>query len=197
MEIPWISVDAIGGFLVWCKNTIAGVFSGAVGTGAPLFVLFGIPMRWLDIVLLLVTVGFVVFYVSLDERISAGEAKRQATLDAKYLKPAPIEIKHSRWEKVTVLIRSGNESDWRLAIIEADTMLDQFLSQLGYPGSSIGEKLKLCTRANFPTLDDAWTAHKVRNQIAHSGSDFHISQRQALHIYYLYERIFREGRFIG
>jgi hypothetical protein len=195
MEIPWITPAGIALFFKGLFSSVSSFFQALTGTTAPLFVIFGIPMRWFDIALVLILCGFMVGYLVLSDRIGAVEEKRQAAIDAGYLKPAKVEVKHSRWEKITVLIRSANPSDWKLAIIEADTMLDAFLTQLGYPGSSLGEKLKMCTKPNFPTVDDAWTAHKVRNQIAHN-SEYALSQRQALYVYYLYERIFREGGFI-
>jgi hypothetical protein len=99
---------------------------------------------------------------------------------------------HHRWNHVRELIESGEESDWRQAIIEADIMLDDLLSQLGYIGNTVGEKLKVVDPSKFHTLNEAWEAHKVRNEIAHQGSAFqltdHIAYRTILH----YENVFRE-----
>ena len=49
-------------------------------------------------------------------------------------------------------------------------MLDDMLARQGYVGDGVGEKLKAAEPENFRTLQDAWEAHKVRNQIAHEGS---------------------------
>lgn len=101
-------------------------------------------------------------------------------------------VDHSRWEYIMQLIESGQETDWRQAIIEADIMLDEVLTQLGYQGDSIGEKLKSVSPSHFATLNNAWEAHKVRNEIAHSGSQFQLSEHIAHRTIANYEAVFRE-----
>lgn len=96
---------------------------------------------------------------------------------------------HARWAHIQTLIAGSSESEWRQAIIEADIMLEEVLMQAGYAGVSVGDKLK---NASFKTLDDAWEAHKLRNDIAHRGSAFHLSDKQALHAIQRYERVFTE-----
>lgn len=96
---------------------------------------------------------------------------------------------HSRWAHIKSLIESPNESDWRQAIIEADIMLEEILNQAGYPGASVGDKLKT---ASFNSLDDAWEAHKVRNDVAHRGSSFHLDDKTAFRAIQKYERVFTE-----
>lgn len=99
---------------------------------------------------------------------------------------------HHRWNHIRELIESGEQSDWRQAIIEADIMLDDLLTQLGYQGASLGEKLRAVDPSKFRTLEEAWDAHKVRNQIAHQGSSYpltdHLAYRTILH----YENVFKE-----
>jgi len=99
---------------------------------------------------------------------------------------------NSRWSDVTTHIASENPNDWRLAIIEADIMLEQVLDDAGYAGSTIGDKLKSANTSAFRTVQDAWDAHKVRNQIAHAGSDFVLTKRIAQEVIVKYERVFRE-----
>jgi hypothetical protein len=50
-------------------------------------------------------------------------------------------------------------------IIEADKALDLALRLAGYSGS-LGEKLK-SAGARFSDLDAVWSAHKLRNRLAH------------------------------
>lgn len=97
-----------------------------------------------------------------------------------------------RWVHIQSLIASTNASDWRTAIIEADIMLDDMLKEQGYVGEGIGEKLKLVSPSTFGTLNDAWEAHKVRNQIAHEGSSFDLSDTLARRTISRYESVFRE-----
>lgn len=99
---------------------------------------------------------------------------------------------NSRWAHVEELIAGTSASDWRAAIIEADIMLDDLLTKLGYAGAGVGEKLKLVDRSKFGTLEDAWEAHKVRNQIAHQGSDFELTESLARRTISRYSAVLRE-----
>lgn len=97
-----------------------------------------------------------------------------------------------RWRKVVEHADSDNPNDWKQAIIEADVMLEQLVTKLGYQGESLGEQLKRTARGDFKTRDQAWEAHLVRNRIAHDGSAFDINQFEAKRIIGLYRQVFDE-----
>jgi hypothetical protein len=101
-------------------------------------------------------------------------------------------LETSRWQYIQQRIASTNEDDWRAAIIEADIILDEVLTRLGYQGSSVGEKLKAVNPAHFGSLQNAWEAHKVRNDIAHQGSTYPLTDRIAYRTIQNYEAVFRE-----
>ena len=67
---------------------------------------------------------------------------------------------------------------------------------LNLHGDTIGDKLKAVEKSDFLTIDNAWEAHKARNQIAHDGADFQLNQREAMRIISLYESVFREFQMI-
>src|SRR3989344_8469930 len=50
--------------------------------------------------------------------------------------------KNERWIKTLNYLFSQHQSDWKLAVIEADSMLESLMNQLGYKGDNLGEKLK-------------------------------------------------------
>ncbi|HEU0085555.1 MAG TPA: hypothetical protein VFQ59_01190 [Candidatus Paceibacterota bacterium] len=101
-----------------------------------------------------------------------------------------------RWVGIINSLSSADPAQWKIAIMEADTMLDALMDQLGFQGESLGEKLKSADPKKFRSLSIAWEAHAVRNKIAHEGSDFVITSREAKRIVTLYEQIFREYGFI-
>ncbi len=101
-----------------------------------------------------------------------------------------------RWNTVVTHIESDNPNDWKQAILEADIMLDDLLTNLGYRGESIGEKLKRVESAHFKTLQDAWDGHTVRNKIAHEGSAFELNQMEAQAVIKQYKKVFEEFYFI-
>ncbi|MEK7182187.1 MAG: hypothetical protein AAB334_00900 [Patescibacteria group bacterium] len=103
---------------------------------------------------------------------------------------------NQRWAQIKKHIDSTNENDWKLAILEADIILGEMLTKIGYQQENIGEKLKAVEKSDFNTLDKAWEAHKFRNSIAHEGSNFTITQREAKRIVSLYEDVFKEFEYL-
>lgn len=103
---------------------------------------------------------------------------------------------HPRWEHIQSLIEGNSPSEWREAIIEADIMLDDVLAKEGYVGDGVGEKLKSADSTELKTLQNAWEAHKVRNQIAHQGSMYDLSDTVAQRTIAHYEAVFREFKVI-
>lgn len=97
-----------------------------------------------------------------------------------------------KWQKILDHVGSKNENDWRQAIIEADIILDDLLSKLGYQGETIGERLKRVDKGDFKTLSQANEAHWVRNRIAHDGSDHPLNQLEAQRVINLYKQVFEE-----
>jgi hypothetical protein len=98
----------------------------------------------------------------------------------------------NRLDDVLAHIASPNPNDWKLAIIEADIILDDALKQMGYTGGSLGERLKSISTSQLGTLNEAWEAHKIRNRIAHEGADFVLTKRIAEETINRYRRVFNE-----
>jgi hypothetical protein len=103
---------------------------------------------------------------------------------------------HLRWNRIIEHAQSNDEHKWRLAILEADIMLNELLDLQGYKGETIAEKMKQVSRTQFNTIDDAWEAHKVRNRVAHEGVEYRISERDKNHTIAQYQRVFKEFGFI-
>ncbi len=110
--------------------------------------------------------------------------------------PEVAAVTNEKWQKVQEHINSTNPNDWKLAIIDADSILDEMVKSLGYVGDNLGERLKQIQKSDFLTLDDAWEAHKVRNKIAHEGSNFSLDRRESGKVIDLYEKVFKEFKYI-
>jgi hypothetical protein len=109
---------------------------------------------------------------------------------------SPLGTPNERWQRVISHIESENPADWRLAIIEADIILEEMLQKMGYKGAGVGDMLKTAERSDFTTLDYAWEAHKARNNIAHQGADFVMSHEEAKRIITLFRWVFEEFFYI-
>jgi hypothetical protein len=171
----WVaeSVLVTGGLIGWVKGAVA--FLILLGTIATVALLAGI------------------MYVAIrTNQIRAKETRRIKEAIPKAMKPK----RNERWDTVLLHVSSDNPNDWRLAIIEADVMLDELVSRMGYMGTSLGDRLKQVARGDMRTLDAAWEAHRVRNQVAHAGSDFILTKREARRVIDLYGAVFGEFKFI-
>lgn len=148
------------------------------------------------IVSLLLLTGIVYSYIRLSQiRKEEKEELEQAT-EANHDSGSGEPRHNERWDKILKYINSESTNDWRQAIIEADTILEDIIFRAGYPGETLGDKMKGIEKSDFRTLDEAWEAHKVRNRIAHDGSQFQLSKREALRIIDLYKRVFEEFYYI-
>lgn len=82
-----------------------------------------------------------------------------------------MEIVHEKWQGVELMMREGGPVNYRQAIMEGDKIVDMVLRSR-VEGETMGDRLKsahnLFTRH---TYDQLWTAHKIRNQVAHE-ADF-------------------------
>ncbi len=165
------AVDLVGGIVSWILHVwnILGVVSFAFALAA----------------------FFVLAYstVRLHQLREQEEHERWSTLEPK---AADDALDHSRWAHVQSLIESGQDRDWREAIMEADIMLDDMLIERGYAGETLADRLKAVDRSRFKTVEDAWEAHKVRNQIAHEGSAFTLDEHLAYRTIKKFENVFRE-----
>jgi len=117
--------------------------------------------------------------------------------EAEYYKPIDIEAREAsrrmtQWEVVLNHLAAENPAEWRLAILEADTILEDTLRNRGFEGDNIGERLRGMTEYDLKSLQDAWEAHKVRNSIAHEGSDFGLTRRRAQQAISQYEKVLSE-----
>ncbi|MBI5400680.1 MAG: hypothetical protein HZB12_00995 [Candidatus Yonathbacteria bacterium] len=106
---------------------------------------------------------------------------------AEHKKYEPIHVeeitahgKMIQWKVVLEHVTSENPAEWKLAILEADNMLDEILEDMGYAGDTVAEKLKTMSRTKVASYDNIWEAHKVRNEIAHGGAiDMELTKKTA------------------
>jgi hypothetical protein len=101
-----------------------------------------------------------------------------------------------RWHYILTLVESPNSSDWRVAVIEADSMMEEVLKGKGLSGETVAELLEGAKSSGYTSIQDAWDAHLVRNKIAHEGSDFPLSQIEARRAIKMFQNFFEELRVI-
>ncbi len=89
------------------------------------------------------------------------------------------------WDDIEAHFFAGDDNDLKVAILEADKLLEEALRAMGVPGAQLGDRLKKVKIARLPNVEDVWQAHKIRNRIAHE-TDFVLKRdlaEKALTIY--------------
>jgi len=95
------------------------------------------------------------------------------------------------WNKIKERINSNREDEYKLAIIEADDLLDRVLEKMGYKGDTLTDKLKQVSEAIIPNIDKVWEAHKLRNNIVHD-PDYIVNFDLAKRAIGIYEKTFQD-----
>ncbi len=72
-----------------------------------------------------------------------------------------------KWGQIEKRLESGQETELKLAVIEADKFFDDILKRIGYLGKDMGGRLKKINPSQMANIDDIWSAHKIRNSIVH------------------------------
>jgi hypothetical protein len=107
-----------------------------------------------------------------------------------------MPVKNPHWEKIEKYLISENPAEWKLAIIEADVMLDEIVKTIHKSeGDSLGERLKNIEPSDFETLNEAWEAHKVRNRIAHE-PQYELTSKELRDTMARYRAVFEEFNYL-
>ncbi len=96
------------------------------------------------------------------------------------------------WKEIEGLAKQGSAAGRKLAVIEADKLLDHALKGVGFPGETMADRLKVA-QYQHPKIKDVWTAHKWRNQLVHE-QDFHLNERQTQEALRAFEAVLRSLR---
>ncbi len=95
------------------------------------------------------------------------------------------------WAKITARLETDLESEWKLAVIEADSILNDILMKMGFGGETLGERLDRSTAATLSNLQQIREAHKIRNNIVHD-PDYRVSLDETKRVVGIYEQALRD-----
>ena len=95
------------------------------------------------------------------------------------------------WQQIKRKLILGDETNLKLAITEADKILDELLKISGYEGENMDERLKRLDASQLSNISDVWSARKIRSRISQE-PDFHINKQEAELIINIYKKSFQE-----
>lgn len=105
-------------------------------------------------------------------------------------RPFGVKKTFKDWNKVIKRLESDRESEYKLAIIEADDLLSSILEQMQLKGESFSQKLEQVEPSVLPNLKEIQEAHEIRNNIVYN-PDYKLSLAQTKAVLETYEKALR------
>jgi len=102
-----------------------------------------------------------------------------------------VRLINRKWQKIKSRLKTGLESEYKLAVIGADDMLNASLKRMGYAGQSLEEKMEKLSSATLSNIEEVHQAHQLRNSIVHS-PDYRLSFEDAKNALDVYEKAFTD-----
>jgi len=109
-------------------------------------------------------IGIIFFFAAI--LIFAGILFAVITLTKRGNSSLDVEKYRTRWMTIEQQLKRDELSSYHMSVLNADTLLDHALKDKGIAGATMGERMKQAQQ-KWSNANSVWTAHKLRNQIAH------------------------------
>ncbi len=140
-----------------------------------------------------ILISFILLGIIVYILISSNWLKFRATEDLnEFIKFEPYGSDKyiKEWKKIMKRFDSGIEAEYKLAIIETDSMLGEILQRMGYDEPTIEKNLNKITAVEIPNIDDLKEARRVRNGVVHD-PDYQLSKEKSKEVMDIYQESFR------
>lgn len=190
--VVFILVVALLGFFTWMyyseefKNSVVGYLTYHTSPHLP-------AIKTISTVITIIWIAGIIYLFIRTREVNNIEYHKYKSINVKEGEQKEHNI---QWQKILDYMESDNPAEWRVAVLEADVMLDEVIKKAGGVGDTLGERLKSVDPDGFKSLQVAWDAHKVRNMIAHEGADYQLTKREAKRVIDLYGQVFNEFHYI-
>ena len=102
-------------------------------------------------------------------------------------RPFTLRKTEKEWRKIKTRLGTEIDSENKLAIIEADKMLDNILARMGFEGANLSEKLDKLTAKFQPNIEELKEIRKIHNNIVHDPT-YKLSPDEAKRVLLVYEK---------
>ena len=153
-----------------------------------------LPARIVFLLIIAIMLGVIIFTISRTHYFQwmfyrdASSFLRMGSIGAKKMT--------RQWNKILARLQVASESEYKLAVIEADDMLDTTLKKMGYDGQTIEEKLGKLTSAVMPNIEQLHEIHRLRDHIVHD-PDYRLTIDEAKKALEVYGRSFRDLQILA
>lgn len=119
-------------------------------------------MTFVSVVLAILVLGALIAY---KQNSSASKSKNTGKYEPESRPVLDPTFVRTHWMEIQQMMTAG-PSGLKNALMEADKLLDHVMIAKGFRGNSMGDRLKSGGQA-FSDLNAIWSAHKLRNHVAH------------------------------
>ncbi|MEF8847136.1 MAG: hypothetical protein V5A57_01755 [Candidatus Paceibacterota bacterium] len=96
-----------------------------------------------------------------------------------------------KWRQINRYAESDSVSKQKLAVMEAENLLDKTLKRLGYEGDNIEERLEQVPKGKIGNLNEIKIAHELRNDIAYD-PDYQLQKEEVKEALGIYEKALQD-----
>lgn len=100
------------------------------------------------------------------------------------------------WRSIVAKFNAGDQANLKLALIEADRILEMILKNAGFPGENLDERLQKAASVQIPNILDVREAHEGRNKVF-SDPAYTITKENANRFLRAYQEFFSYIGFLG
>ncbi len=156
---------------------------------SPGFASFWSTVRAIFLGVSAILLGLIIFLLSVNSYTEYRFGERYFEMGK--MKPKfNINIRNS-WKEVTEQASSGDDSERRLAVIEADDITNDVFNKLGYEGDTLYDKLAILNKDIVLNIEELKEAYKKKKSIAHN-PNIEVSKEEAKKIVSIYEETLRD-----
>lgn len=171
----------LGNIFQWYANTVDWFYSN---DWKRIFTM----VQWIITILDALLIAFVIFTIRKLQNLQKQPLEEKESLV--HIVPIKEEIR-TTWEEIKRLGNSDNPSDWNMAVLRADALFNDILGDLGYQGDTMADRLKIVDPTKLKSVDQIWSAHRLRNLIAHDPVEQH-TRETIIHAIRTYEQAMKE-----
>ena len=148
----------------------------------------------LKLISYLVSFFFIFLIIALLKRADFGWQLRERVYARESVHGAEKII--SRWDKIKNRLEKGDQASLKLAVIEADKIIDDIFIRMALPGKDMQERLAQFQKHELSSVDLVWEAHRLRNLIVNNPKA-EISAEQATEAIRYYETALKELEYLS
>ncbi len=153
---------------------------------------FFVIWQGLRIIFLLISVFFIGMLIFLLFKSGYMDYRfKEDYAELKKTKPAFKVKVDKNWDEVIKQAKDEREAERKMAIIEADDIVNDVLTQVGYEGGDLLEKLEGLSKEIIPNIEEVKDAHRKRRDIVYDPNRS-LSREEAIELVSVYERVFKD-----